>query len=341
MLPGFSGSVAQGWGNARCGIRAPASGPCSRYVGCVVDASGGLDSFSPHDIESLRQQVHARGAVLLRGLPRPWESDGDMDAAGAERHAAFLRNFGEPRAEYWSKGYAHWHPALPLGTLQKFSNDGEGVLLKGASDAHVERDQNAWHFDGEFNPWWTAHTSLFCEATPYRGHTTGYCSQRAAYLVALARCPELIARLRGMRTLCTIEGINMGGGNPGRVSLELSREVQLELAQQAEEEDDGDEEQPEPEPQEEQEHEDEGRQEGEHHKRKKEDSPMMSPDKYPAVNPTACTRPFARLPSHTIGAVVSNGSRCCARTTPRATSASPASSATSRSSHGTGRRGIS
>lgn len=107
------------------------------------------------------------------------------------------------------------------------------MLLKSSSDELAQAGQLAWHFDGEFNPWWTAHTALFCEATPYAGHATGYTSQRAAYLVALAHVPELIARLDGMRTLCTIEGINFGEGNPGRIALDFTREAQLRDAAQS------------------------------------------------------------------------------------------------------------
>ena len=66
--------------------------------------------------------------------------------------------------------------------------------------------------------------------TPYSGHATGYVSQRAAYLVALSQLPELVARLKPLRALCSIEGINLGSGNPGRIDLKLTREVQLKLA---------------------------------------------------------------------------------------------------------------
>ena len=212
------------------------AGPnASRYIGCVVDASsrGGLDGFSTAELAAMKRAVYSRGAVVVRGV-RP-----EMDGSNATSVAGFLRHFGEPRAEYFgnpekerlvAQRSKQWHADLPLGTLQRFSNDGDGVLLKSSSDELVAAGELAWHFDGEFNPWWTAHTSLFCEATPYAGHATGYASQRAAYLAALAQVPELISRLRGMRSLCTIEGINIGGGNPGRIDLGFTREVQLEAA---------------------------------------------------------------------------------------------------------------
>lgn len=200
----------------------------SRYIGCVVNATrySGLDAFSDDQIRAMRSSLYSRGAVVIRGA-RP-----KMDGTNANSIAMFLRNFGEARAEYFGGDNTGWHADLPLGTLQRFANDGDGVLLKSSSDELVEAGELAWHFDGEFNPWWTAHTALFCEQTPYAGHATGYASQRAAYLVALAHVPELIARLHGMRTLCTIEGINFGSGNPGRISLDFTREAQLEAAAQ-------------------------------------------------------------------------------------------------------------
>ena len=37
-------------------------------------------------------------------------------------------------------------------------------------------------------------------------------------------------RLRGMKTLCTIEGINIGCGNPGRINLDFTHEAQVRVA---------------------------------------------------------------------------------------------------------------
>ena len=110
----------------------------SRYVGCVVDASRGLDSFSADELVDMKRAVCGRGAVVLRGL-RP-EIDGN--AANAQSVSAFLSHFGEPRAEYFGDreselGATKWNADLPVGTLQKFSNDGDGVLLKSSSDELV------------------------------------------------------------------------------------------------------------------------------------------------------------------------------------------------------------
>ena len=161
----------------------------SRYIGCVVDASraGGLESFSDAELADMKRGVHARGALVVRGV----NPSIDGNASNAQSVAAFLSHFGEPRAEYFGDreselGATKWNSDLPVGTLQKFSNDGDGVLLKSSSDELAEAGELAWHFDGEFNPWWTSHTALFCEANPYAGHSTGYTSQRAAYLAALA-----------------------------------------------------------------------------------------------------------------------------------------------------------
>jgi alpha-ketoglutarate-dependent taurine dioxygenase len=204
-------------------MRDPGLPKAGRFVGVEVDASRGLGGFAAAELGALRSKLFARGALLLRGLPV------DTGEAGVEL-SAFLRHFGEPRAEYWSKPPGqHWHTRLPVGTIQRFANDGAGTVLKGARAG--SEWAYAWHFDGEFNPWWTSHTSMFCEAAPFAGHSTGYASQRAAYLAAACACPELVARLRGMRTLATIEGINIGAGNPGYIDLGLSREVQLAQAE--------------------------------------------------------------------------------------------------------------
>ena len=99
----------------------------SRYIGCVVDASsrGGLDNFDGTQVDVLKSALFSRGAVIVRGV-RP-----EMDSANARSVAAFLGQFGEPRAEYYAGGRdsvdpetSHWHPDLPLGTLQRFANDG-------------------------------------------------------------------------------------------------------------------------------------------------------------------------------------------------------------------------
>lgn len=100
----------------------------SRYVGCVVDASsrGGLDHFRGTQVKALKSALFSRGAVIVRGV-RP-----EMDSANARSVAAFLRHFGEPRAEYYAGGSdsvrdtetSNWHADLPLGTLQRFANDG-------------------------------------------------------------------------------------------------------------------------------------------------------------------------------------------------------------------------
>jgi alpha-ketoglutarate-dependent taurine dioxygenase len=233
--PDSSTAAAAGMIDMMEGANLPGT-KASHYIGCVVDASsyGDLSDFSDTQIEAMKSSLFSRGAVVVRGV-RP-----AMDSANARSVAAFLSNFGEPRAEYFGgleeredRETSGWHVDLPLGTLQRFANDGHGVLLKSSSDELVQAGELAWHFDGEFNPWWTAHTALFCEETPFAGHSTGYACQRAAYLVALAQVPELIARLEGMRTLCTIEGLNFGSGNPGRISLDFTREAQLEAAAQS------------------------------------------------------------------------------------------------------------
>jgi alpha-ketoglutarate-dependent taurine dioxygenase len=233
--PDSSAAAAAGMVDMMEGTNVPGE-KASRYIGCIVNVSSGgdLNDISDTQIEAMKCSLYSRGAVVVRGV-RP-----AMDSANARSVAAFLNNFGEPRAEYFGgngecvdRETSGWHVDLPLGTLQRFANDGNGVLLTSSSDELAQAGELAWHFDGEFNPWWTAHTALFCEETPYAGHTTGYASQRAAYLVALAHVPELIARLKGMRTLCTIEGINFGSGNPGRILLDFTREVQLEAAAQS------------------------------------------------------------------------------------------------------------
>lgn len=185
------------------------AGNTSKFVGLTVDASKGLTNFSDEEVRFLKSALFSRGALVFKGIPTPWstEENEHMDDESARSLAAFLGRFGEIRGDYFNPGYEYWHPAVPKGTLQKFSNDGSGVLLTAGSPKKMAAGEYSWHFDGEYLPWWTSLTSLFCERSAFTGHTTGYTSQRAAYLVALAKLPELVHRLRGMRVLCDVEYI--------------------------------------------------------------------------------------------------------------------------------------